>query len=302
MTSNLLEPITQLLRAQRPLWACEFTTKHVIVGGVNSSRKKVTAKAAAYLPPHALSGSLSEKNVSDAIAVRDTLKELMGRSGFKGHEVGVVIPDDAARITFITAESLPPGDEERSAFIRWKLKKTVPFEVETAQIAYTVIGSRTQGEDKGTDLMVTLSPRSVIEEYEHLLEALGYEAGYVVPSSLAALSLFDVPKGDVIFLKIAPGCISTMVFQDGRPEFYRKVPEMPLFDAIYPTLMYYQDKLGGKGLNSVTVCGYEGDLKLELSDLEHKLTIPVHLLGPKSIDDIFKPVLGAVDVVWANLI
>jgi len=182
------------------------------------------------------------------------------------------------------------------------LKKTVPFEVDTAQIAYTVTGSRTSGENKGTDLMVTLSPRSVIEEYEHLLEALGCEAGYVVPSSLAALNLFDAPKGDVILMKIAPGCISTMVFQDGRPEFYRKVPEMPLFDAIYPTLMYYQDKLGGKGLISVTVCGYEGDLQLELSDLEHKLGIPVHLLGPKSIDDIFKPVLGAVDVVWANLI
>jgi len=302
LTSNLLEPITQVFRAQRPLWACEFTPKHLVVGGVSSSRKRVAAKAASYLPPHALSGSLSEKNISEATAVRDILKELIGRSGFKGHEVGVVIPDEAARITFITAESLPPGEDERAAFIRWKLKKTVPFEVETAQLAFTVTGSRTDGENKGSDLMVTLSPRSVIEEYEHLLESLGYEAGYVVPSSIAALNLFELAKGDVMFLKIAPGCISTMVFQNGRPEFYRKVPEMPLFDAIYPTLMYYQDKLRGKGLNSVTVCGYEGDLQLELTDLEHKLNVPVQKLGPKSIDDIFKPVLGAVDVIWANLI
>jgi len=303
LTSNLLEPITQLFRAQRPLWACEFTEKHLIVAGVSSSRKKVTAKTASYLPAHALSGSLSEKNFSDSNTVRDALKELIGRSGFEGgHEVGVVIPDDAARITFITAESLPSSDEERAAFIRWKLKKTVPFEVDTAQIAFSVVGSRTEGENKGTDLMVTLSPRNVIEEYEHVMESLGYEAGYVVPSSLAASNLYAPPKGDVIFMKIAPGCISTMVFQNGRPEFYRKVPEMPLYDAIYPTLMYYQDKLGGAGLASVTVCGYEGDLQLELKDLKNKLEIPVEKLGPNTIDDIFKPVLGAVDVVWANLI
>jgi hypothetical protein len=300
LTNNLLEPITQLFRAQRPLWACEFSAKHLIAGGVTSSRKKVASKVATQLPSHAISGSLSEKNVLDPVAVRDTLKDLMSRSGFKGHEIGIVIPDDSTRVTFITAESLPSSEEERAVFIRWKLKKTVPFDVDTAQIAFTVIGSRTSGENKGTDLMVTLSPRSVIEEYEHLMDAMGYEAGYVVSSSLAALNRFEPPKGDVIFLKIAPGCISTMVFQDGRPEFYRKVAEMPLFDAIYPTLMYYQDKLGGKGLNSVSVCGYEGDLQLELKDLEHKLKIPVQKLGPNSIEDIFKPVLGAVDVVWAN--
>src|SRR5205085_7061151 len=143
----------------------------------------------------------------------------MGRAGFKGHEVGVVIPDEAARITFIIAESLPSGDDERMAFIRWKLKKTVPFEVETAQIAFTVT-TPPSANHKGTELMVTLSPRNVIEEYENVMESLGFEAGYVVPSSVAALNLFDPPNGDVIFLKIAPGCIATTVFQEKRPEFY----------------------------------------------------------------------------------
>jgi hypothetical protein len=139
------------------------------------------------------------------------------------------------RISFITTETLPGSEEERTAFIRWKLKKTVPFEIDTAQIAYNIVGTRFNGEDRGTDLLVTLSPRSVIEEYELLMEELGYEAGFVIPSSLAALNLFAVPDGDVLFLKIAPGCIATTIFRNRQAEFYRKVAETPLFDAIYPT-------------------------------------------------------------------
>ena len=158
------------------------------------------------------------------------------------------------------------------------------------------------GDNKGTDMMVTLSPRTVIEEYEKLLDTMGFEAGYIIPSSLAALNLVTVPNEDFLFLKIAPGCIATTIFQKGRPEFYRKVAEMPLFDAIYPTLMYYQDKLGGSGLSGVTVCGYEADTRSEMSELQSKLNVPVQKLEPKTIDDIFKPVLGAVDVVWADLI
>lgn len=302
MTKNLLEPITKLLGSQRPLWACEFTSKHLVVAGVNSSRKKVLAKDALPLPAHSIVASLGEKNVADHQAVADNLKALMTRAGFKGHEIGIVIPDDSARISFITAESLPGSYEEREAFVRWKLKKTLPFEVDTAQVAFTVMGTRTTGDNKGTDLMVTLSPRAVVEEYEKLMQGMGYEAGYVIPSSLAALNLHTVSNEDFIFMKIAPGCIATTVFQKGRPEFYRKVPEMPLYDAIYPTLMYYQDKLGGAGISGVTLCGYDSDVRSEMSELQSKLNVPVQKLEPKTIDDIFKPALGAVEVVWANLI
>jgi len=302
LTKNVLEPVTQLFRPQRPLWACEFTPRHLIVAGVNSSRKRIAAKGISTLSDHAVNGSLLEKNIIDHGRVFEFLKELMGETGFRGHEIGVVIPDDSARISFITTETLPGSEEERAAFIRWKLKKTVPFEIETAQVAYNILGTRFNGDDKGTDLLVTLSPRSVIEEYEFLMEELGYEAGFVIPSSLAALNLFSIPAGDVLFLKIAPGCIATTIFRNGQAEFYRKVAETPLFDAIYPTLMYYQDKLGGSGLTGVTVCEYDMDMASELSELQDRLHLPVQKLGPRSIDDIFKPVLGAVDVVWANLI
>jgi hypothetical protein len=44
------------------------------------------------------------------------------------------------------------------------------------------------------------------------------------------------------------------------------------------------------------------DMASELLELQDRLHLPVQKLGPRTVDDIFKPVLGAVDVVWANLI
>ena len=72
---------------------------------------------------------------------------------------------------------------------------------------------------------------------------------------------------------------------------------MSLYDAVYPTVMYYQDKLGGGALASVAVCGYDRDVRFDLAELQKKLDLPVHTLGPDGIEDIYKPALGAMNFV-----
>jgi hypothetical protein len=68
---------------------------------------------------------------------------------------------------------------------------------------------------------------------------------------------------------------------------------MPLYDAVYPTMMYYQDKLGGTTLSSATVCGYDNDLFSEMEELEDRLKVPVRGMEPRNTEDIYKPALGA---------
>ena len=76
--------------------------------------------------------------------------------------------------------------------------------------------------------------------------------------------------------------------------FYRRVPIMPLYDAAFPTVMYYQDKLGGKTLENVVVCGYDRDIQRATLELQEQLQLPIRRLEPKSIEDHFKPALGGV--------
>src|SRR5262249_18948898 len=168
--------------------------------------------------------------------------QLLSEAGFAGSEIVLVVPDDAVRIAFLTAENRSKNSEDQQTFIRWKLKKTIPFDVDSAQIAYRVLGSR-HG-NSGVDILVALSPRSVVQEYEKLFEDLDVHAGMVVPSTLAALNLLNSPAGDNLVLKVAPDCVTTTIFKDNAIQFYRRIADAPsLYDAAYPTVMYYQDKL-----------------------------------------------------------
>src|SRR2546425_5509707 len=147
-----------------PLWACELTSKHIIVAVVNRQRGGVTAKIASELPAGVVATSYSETNIRDPELVRSRVRQLLAQAGFSGSEIAVAVPDDTARIAFLTAENPSKNPEEQRTFIRWKLKKTVPFDVDSAQIAYRIL--RPQSRGASVDILVAVSPRTVVEEYE----------------------------------------------------------------------------------------------------------------------------------------
>ncbi|PYS38474.1 MAG: hypothetical protein DMG14_17535 [Acidobacteria bacterium] len=287
MSKGLVETITEFFNPQAPLWACELTSKHVIVAGVNSHRNRVASKSVAELP--------AGKNVE---ATRPLMSQILAQAGFKGSEIAVVVPDETARIAFLTAENLSSNSEERRTFIRWKLKKSLPFDVDSAQVAYRILGRRRGG--TGVDLLVAVSPHSVVQEYETLFEALAIHAGMILPSTLAALNLFTAPASDALFVKIAPDCVTTTVFQGRRVQFYRRVTDVSLYDAVYPTVLYYQDKLGGTTFERLFVCGYDADLQRSLDDVQEKLGLAAERIGPESVEDIYKPALGAIHLKPVN--
>jgi hypothetical protein len=281
LSKSVVESITELFKPQAPLWACELTSKHVIVAGVNSSRSRIADKSAAELPVG--------KNLD---AARSFMRQVLTEAGFKGSEIAVVVPDSTARIAFVTAEKPSKNAEEQSAFIRWKLKKSILFDVDSAQLAYRVLGPHRGGH--GVDILVALSPKQVVQEYEALFEPLGIHAGMIVPSTLAALNLLTMSPGDTLFVKVAPDCVTTTVFQDRRAQFYRRVTDVSLYDAVYPTILYYQDKLGGTALERLYICGYDEDLGRSLHEIREKIGLIPQQVGPQTVDDIYKPALGAI--------
>jgi type IV pilus assembly protein PilM len=251
------------------------------------------------LPEGLVVGSLTAKNIVNEEVLTALLRDAFSQAGLKGSEIGVVLPDDSVRIAFLTAENLPGSEEERESFVRWKLKKTMPFDVDSAQVAFSVVSL---SRDRNAELLVALAPKSTVEEFENVMQRLDIHAGFVTASTLAALNLHHGGDEDSIFVKIAPGCITTTVFQDGVPRFYRRVADAAVYDAVYPTVMYYQDKLGGGSLAFLTLCGYEAQTADDFSELQTRLGLPVSRLEPRSVDDIYKAALGAVDLAWANLV
>ena len=292
MSSTLTQSFQQLFGAQHPLWACEFTARQIVLAGVDRKRVRIQGQTAADLPEGV--------DLQHPDSLREVVERSLRDASFKGSDIAVVIPDDAARIAFVTTDTLPKTLVEQQTFLRWKLKKSVPFDVDTAQIAFRILGNR---KPSGYDIAVALSPRNIIEGYEALMEEFDIQAGLVLPSTLAALGLMKVPEEDTLFVKIAPDCVTTSVFQKKQMTFYRRVAELGLYESVYPTVLYYQDKLGGTTFSQLIVCAYNaGSARIAVAELAEKIGIPTHPLEPRNVDDIFKPALGAVHLSWANLI
>ena len=66
--------------------------------------------------------------------MRDTLTSLGGRS----RDVIAVLPDAAVRVVLLDFETLPPKREEAEGVVRFRLKKSLPFDVDKAKVSYHV--------------------------------------------------------------------------------------------------------------------------------------------------------------------
>ena len=96
-----------------------------------------------------------------------------------------------------------------------------------------------------------------------------------------------------MFIKKTNSAITTSVLIDGEIRFYRKVPGQSLYEAAFPTFMYYQDRLEGNQLDRVVLCG-EDIGSAEEAELEQGVGSRVEPLSSIDIDDIYKPALGAL--------
>jgi type IV pilus assembly protein PilM len=70
--------------------------------------------------------------------------------------------------------------------IRFRLKKSLPFDVDEAAVSYDV--RRSNGMVR---VVAAVSPRGIIEEYESAFRDAGYSPGVVLPSSIATLGMVD---------------------------------------------------------------------------------------------------------------
>ena len=141
---------------------------------------------------------LNLPNILDPEALRTALSGALGAVAGKSHDVIVVLPDVAIRMMLLDFDSLPAKREEIEPVIRFRLKKSLPFDVDHAMLSYDV--TRANGTVRA---VAAVAPREIIEEYEKAFRDIGYEPGVVLPSSLAALGLVEGERPTLV-LKVDP--------------------------------------------------------------------------------------------------
>src|SRR5712672_4266691 len=137
------------------------------------------------LPPAALVPSAVEGNIINASALKSAMSNIVSRLRAKDQDVALILPDPVIRVFVQHFEQFPRSPQEAVPMLRWKLKKSVPFEADETIISYM----RQAPREEGVDVVTALGRLRIVREYETLAEAVGLSPGVVMSSSLAAVTL-----------------------------------------------------------------------------------------------------------------
>lgn len=312
--SNTGSPISRLWRRVRMnstlAWGCEISPSGVTVARWNGGSTGPGTTAWRSLSPGAIEVSPVRENLLRPDEVRQALTgclEALGRAGSAQSsphavDIALVIPDQAARVFFLSFDQFPSQPAQAIPLIRWKLKKSVPFDIDTSTVSFVARRSATEWE-----VLAVVSPAAIVQQYESLPESMGLKPRFVTLSTLGSLGL--VPSlGDTsgaepaatsyLLAKYSPPWLTTSILHEGSVRLFRTVPIgsnggsgpsadalREILEAVHPSVAYYQDNFG-RPLERAYLCGL-GELSGVVADsLSNELNLQTRHLLQESAPDV----------------
>jgi len=257
------------------------------ISGARWSRSGgLDAYAVETLPAGALVPSAVETNIVDPVAVKGAVTSVCNRLNAKDESAALILPDPVIRVFVQHFDEFPRSAQEAEPMLRWKLKKSVPFEVDETVISYM----RQPPREAGVDILTALARQRIIREYEALVEGVGLHPGVVLSSSLAAVALLEGAR-PTLLARVSGAALTTVIVREGVLCGYR-CTELPargaaltphmLLEDIFPVAAYYQDTWQ-EGIQSVRVSGLGARLPEFVPALEEEFHCEVRSLVHSAI-------------------
>lgn len=228
---------------RRPVLACEIAADRVLAGRASDRGRMVEMSSARELAPGTVVPDLMETNLRDGAALRQAIESTLGGLGAHSHDVIAILPDTAVRVVLLDFETLPAKAEEAEAVVRFRLKKSLPFDPEEARISY-----HAQSTGKGTQVVAAVVLKKVLEEYESAFREAGYSPGVVMPSMLAALGAADAERPTLV-VKVDARTIGIAILDQDHMLLIRTLENTrgvtitgdQLAEEVYPSVVFFQD-------------------------------------------------------------
>ncbi len=276
---------TSLQTTSRPRLACAITDEAIYAGHSVSAAAPLLATAWHPVSPGAIAPArmapiFSGNALAGELQGLKVLQQVAGKNRSK--QVTLVVPDICVRVLVLDFESLPAKASEALPLVRFRLRKMLPFDVDTAAVSYQVLKKNQEVEKVGSlRVLVAAVQAELREELEALVRSAGFEPGAILPATLAALAA--VPEdGAHLLVHTGRRSVTTAITQTGDLLLYRMVertvpvsaasvdPEDPyaprafaspaqgddLAQAILMAAAYYEDTLG-RTPDHVLVAGSE---------------------------------------------
>ena len=231
------------IKTSKPKLACEISADRVLAGRVIDNGGGLEASAALELAPGSVVPDLVENNLRQRGAVREGIESTLGGVAGRGKDVIAIVPDAAVRVMLVEFDTLPSDQEEALGVVRFRLKKSLPFDVEKAKVSYH---AQKVGDEVKVVAAVALG--SVIEEYETAFREAGFDPGVVLTSTLAALGAAD-GKNPTMVIKVDAHTTSIAILNEDQLQLFRTLENArgvtingeQLAEEVYPSIVFFQD-------------------------------------------------------------
>jgi type IV pilus assembly protein PilM len=269
---SILNSLTRFLADPAPDYVFEISE-----GGIAYARPGAQP---AFEPfePGVISATPIAENVLRPDAFADKVRQISGGGGGRKRKRAILIlPDYCARTAVLEFDSFPSDPKEQLALVRFRMKKSVPFDVESAVVSYHPQPAKSG--TKSVDVIVVVAALEIIARYEAPFRNAGLHPGSVTISVLPMIDL-DRSAGISVLARMSGRTLTVAVLNSGVLKLVRCV-ELPhitheeVSGVLFPTVAYVEDELVAKP-SRLLVCGL--DELVRIQELESELAVPVQPL------------------------
>jgi type IV pilus assembly protein PilM len=256
---SILNQISRLVKDPSPNYVFELSEAGIAFAQPGNGRPGDPGFS--VFEPGTLVVSPVEDNIHKADAVTAVLRRLAPPdSSRKRRRAALILPDYAARVSVLDFDAFPSSPEEQLSLIRFRLKKTLPFDIDSAAVSYFA-----QPAEKGAtiEVVAVIVALEIIARYEALFRGMNFHAGEVTTSALAALHLCPpATRADAVnvIAKLSGKTLTVMVLRGAILKLFRcvaleEVTEEQVLAVLQPTLSYVEDELAAPA-EKLTLCGF----------------------------------------------
>jgi hypothetical protein len=219
-----------------------------------------------------------ERNIENGPQLATVLNELATSAGLlRQKRWSLSLPEATARTLVLTMESQPQSNAELQEVLQWKVERGFGAPVEELSISRERLQKDSQGRDR---YLVVAVRKTIIAEYEAVLESLRWRVGLILPRHLgeAQWLMRNGAVGDSLLLSGSSQGFTGVIFRDKHPLIVRTVTctEDEFEDEFYRFLLFYRDRSApevgnGEGLLRLMVIG-EGITKERAGEIVNETT------------------------------
>jgi type IV pilus assembly protein PilM len=174
-------------------------------------------------------GVIRDGEVEDGVTLAESLKELWGLTGIKGHSVVLGIANQKVIVRPIELPYMEK--EELDSALRFQVQEFIPIPIEDAILDFDIVEEfMTADEERMLTVLLVAAHKEMIQSFIEVLRAAGLSAGaidlkaFALPRSLLSKEMqtggYEEPDA-ICLINIGAGITNITILKDNIPRFAR---------------------------------------------------------------------------------